>query len=104
MRRGALKAGIVLIIGVIFFSLVSQMFDRWDHAETKGKDTESTLMLIAVSAGAAIAIVHAASVCLPSFLKARLAVTFSSPAPLWAIFEPEISRSPESPPLLALRI
>ncbi len=104
MRGGALKAGVVLIIGVIFLSMVSQMFDRWDHAETKGKDTESTLILVALSAGAAIAILHRASACLPSFLKLSPAVTASSPVLRWILFEPEISPFPESPPLLALRI
>ncbi len=55
MRRAVIR---VVVIGVVAMCLacpILQMFDHWDHAEAKGKDTESTAMIAALSVGLAIA-------------------------------------------------
>ena len=104
MRRPTLTAIVTLIIATIFLCPVSEMFDHWDHTAKTGKDTESSLMLVAECAGAAIAILHSASVFMPGFLTARPAVVFRSPAPCFHSSVAEIFQFPESPPPLPLRI
>lgn len=57
-NRCMARAGIrVLMIAAVVTFLacpILQGFDHWDHAEAKGKDTESTLMVVAVAVGLAI--------------------------------------------------
>jgi hypothetical protein len=104
MRRRTVTVFVALIIAAIFLCPISEMFDRWDHTAKTGKDTESSLMLIAECAGAAIAVLHAASALLPNFIAARAVPLLRSPAPRFQSSAAETYRFPESPPLLPLRI
>lgn len=104
MRRRTLTALVALVIATILLCPISEMFDRWDHTAKTGKDTESSLMLVAECAGAAIAVLHAASALRPGLVTARPVVVFRSPAPRFHSSVAEIFRFPESPPPLPLRI
>ncbi len=95
---------VVLIVFTLFGCLVSQMFDHWDHSETKGKDTESTLIVVAESAGLAIAVVHAGAAFLPSLLAGKPMVVCRAEVPRFVSFTAGINNLPESPPPLTLRI
>lgn len=99
-----MTALVALVIATLFLCPVSEMFDHWDHTAKTGKDTESSLMLVAECAGAAIAVVHAASAFLPALMPTRQAVVHLSSAPRLVLLEPAGSRFPESPPPLPLRI
>jgi hypothetical protein len=104
MRRRTLTAIVALVIATILLCPICEMFDRWDHTAKTGKDTESSLMLVAECAGAAIAVIHSASAFLPAFVVARPAVVSSSPLPRFRCSAAETFRFPESPPPLPLRI
>ncbi|MDE3134974.1 MAG: hypothetical protein KGL59_00230 [Acidobacteriota bacterium] len=104
MRPRTLTAIVLLVIATILLCPISEMFDRWDHTAKTGKDTESSLMLVAECAGAAIAVIHSAAAFLPAFVIARLPVVFRSPAPRFRFAAAETFRFPESPPSLPLRI
>lgn len=54
MRCAILRVVAVAVVATCFAGLISQAFDRWDRGEAKGKDTESTLILVALSVGLAI--------------------------------------------------
>jgi hypothetical protein len=103
MRRRTLTVLVALVIATILLCPISEMFDRWDHTAKTGKDTESSLMLVAECAGAAIAVVHSASACLAVFVTARPVVVSLSPGPRFRSAA-ETFRFPESPPSLPLRI
>lgn len=104
MRHRFMTGLVVLIVFALFGCLVSQMFDHWDHGETKGKDSESTLILVAESAGLAIAVVHAGAAFLPKLLAGKPAVDCHAEVFRFVSFTAEINSLPESPPPLALRI
>ena len=104
MRRRTVTVLVALIIAAVFLCPISEMFDHWDHTAKTGKDTESSLMLVAECAGAAIAVLHAASALLPNFIAARAAPASRSPAPRLYCSAAETYRFPESPPPLPLRI
>jgi hypothetical protein len=104
MRPRTLTAIVALVIATILLCPISEMFDRWDHTARTGKDTESSLMLVAECVGATIAVLHSASALLPALVKTRAVAVFRSPAPR---FHPSVTRTfrfPESPPPLPLRI
>ena len=69
MRRAIIRVVVVAVVATCFACPVLQMFDRWDHGEAKGKDTESTTMMVAISVGLAIA--EAASVFKTPVIHAR---------------------------------
>jgi hypothetical protein len=104
MRRRTLTALAALVIATILLCPISEMFDRWDHTARTGKDTESSLMLVAECAGAAIAVLHSASAFLPSLVTARPVVVFRSSALRFHASVAATFRFPESPPSLPLRI
>lgn len=104
MRRRTLTALVALVIAAVLLCPVSEMFDRWDHTARTGKDTESTLMLVAECAGAAIAVLHSASAWQPNFVVARPVVVSRLPVALFHSSVSEIYRFPESPPTPPLRI
>ena len=95
---------VVLIIATLLLCPVSEMFDHWDHSAKTHKDTESSLMMLAECAGAAIAVLHAGSAFLPRLIAGRPAVVQEIDVSLSLSFTPVIDRLPESPPPLALRI
>jgi hypothetical protein len=104
MRRRTVTALVALVIATIFLCPISEMLDHWDHTAKTGKDTESTLMLVAECAGAAIAVLHATPGALPGPVTARPLVDSRTALPRLASFAAERNRFPESPPLLPLRI
>jgi hypothetical protein len=104
MRRRTLTALVTLVIAAVLLCPISEMFDRWDHTAKTGKDTESTLMLVAECAGAAIAVLHAASSLLPNFVWARPSVVSRAPMPRFDSSLAGRYRFPESPPAPPLRI
>ena len=44
----------ILVIATCVICPISEMFDHWDHTARTGKDTESTLVMVALSVGLAI--------------------------------------------------
>lgn len=42
-----------LVVATCVACPISEMFDHWDHTARTGKDTESTLMVVALSVGLA---------------------------------------------------
>lgn len=60
MRRGAIRIVVIAIMATCLAGPILQMFDHWDHGEPKGKDTETTLVIVALSAGLAIPVVSSA--------------------------------------------
>ncbi|HVB32852.1 MAG TPA: hypothetical protein VNJ52_00560 [Patescibacteria group bacterium] len=54
MRRTVIRVVVVAVVATCFACPILQMFDRWDHSEKRGKDTESTLLVVALSVGLAI--------------------------------------------------
>ncbi|HVC00379.1 MAG TPA: hypothetical protein VNJ12_13760 [Candidatus Dormibacteraeota bacterium] len=58
MRRAIIRVVVLGVIAACFACPILQMFDHWDHAEAKGKDTETTLMIVALSVGLAIPAAH----------------------------------------------
>lgn len=105
MRRRNVSALIVLIIATILLCPVSEMFDHWDHSARTHKDTESSLMLVAGCAGAAIAVIHANSAFLPCLVAGKPEVQRQADGAHTSCFVLRIDRLPERPPpLLPLRI
>ena len=104
MRQRTLTALVSLVIAAILLCPISEMFDRWDHTARTGKDTESTLMLVAECAGAAIAVLHAASFLRPNFVTSRPIVMLGAPVAPFSAFAAVTYRFPESPPSAPLRI
>jgi hypothetical protein len=56
MRFWFLRAAISLVLLGCFLCPVLEMFDHWDHTLKTGKDTESSVMILAVCVGAVISI------------------------------------------------
>lgn len=54
MRRAVIRAVAVTVMAACFACIFLQMFDHWDHSETIGKDTESSLFVVALAVGLAI--------------------------------------------------
>ncbi len=52
MRSRLLHAGIVFILVVCVVCPMVELFDRWDHTIQTGSDTEYTLVILALCAGA----------------------------------------------------
>lgn len=104
MRRIIVTTLVALVLATVLLCPISEMFDRWDHTAKTGKDTESTLMLVAECAGAAIAVVHAGSAFLPSLIATGSAVAVRRSVPRFSSLAPVRYRFPESPPALPLRI
>lgn len=104
MRRRSVTALVLLIVFTLFACLFSQMFDHWDHSETKGKDTESTLIVVAEAAGMGIAVLHAGAAFLPRLVAGKPVVVRRVDVFPFVSFKIRLNRLPESPPPLALRI
>lgn len=51
MRRRLTQVVGVLVVATCLACPISEMFDHWDHTARTGKDTESTLVLVALSVG-----------------------------------------------------
>jgi hypothetical protein len=54
MRRVFLRAIVIAVVATCLACPIFQMFDHWDHGERSGKDTESTLFIVALTVGLAI--------------------------------------------------
>lgn len=54
MGRAGIRVLMVAVVATFLACPILQGFDHWDHGEAKGKDTESTLMVVAVAVGLAI--------------------------------------------------
>lgn len=58
MRRAVIRAVAVTVMAACFACPVFQMFDHWDHGERSGKDSESTLLIVALAVGLTIPVVN----------------------------------------------
>jgi hypothetical protein len=92
----------MLILAVCICSHVSEIFDRWDNTFQTGADIESSIIIVALIAGAALGLAHvgalmlcavSATFCIVPLFAAGLS---SSPSPVISIGY--------SPPLQTLRI
>ena len=54
MRRAGIRVLMIAVVATFLACPILQGFDHWDHGEAKGKDTESTLMMVAIAVGLAI--------------------------------------------------
>lgn len=54
MGRIGIRLLVIAVVATCLACPILQAFDHWDHAEAKGKDTESTFMVVAVAVGLAI--------------------------------------------------
>ena len=54
MRRAGIRVLMIAVVTTFLACPILQGFDHWDRGEAKGKDTESTLMMVAVAVGLAI--------------------------------------------------
>jgi hypothetical protein len=54
MGRAGIRVLMIAVIATCLACPILQAFDHWDHAEAKGKDTESTFMVVAIAVGLAI--------------------------------------------------
>jgi hypothetical protein len=54
MRRAVIRVVVVSVVATCFACPIFQAFDHWDHGEKSGKDTETTLIMVALSVGLAI--------------------------------------------------
>lgn len=104
MRHRNVTALVIVIIAALLLCPISEMFDHWDHSGRTHKDTESSLMMLAECAGAAIAILHAGSSFLPRLIEGKPVVVRRTARFRSVSFEPRVHHPPESPPLLPLRI
>jgi hypothetical protein len=64
IRRVFVQCVGILVIGTCVVCPILEMFDHWDHTAQTGKDTESTLVVVALSVG--LTIPAAGIVALPS--------------------------------------
>lgn len=60
MHRAVIRIVVVSVMAICFVCPILQMLDHWDRGETKGKDTESTACLVALSVGLAIPVANPA--------------------------------------------
>ena len=56
MRSRALTTAASLILLICLLCPIVEMFDRWDHTPQNGSDTEYTFVVLALCAGAALAV------------------------------------------------
>jgi hypothetical protein len=80
MRRVLMQVVGILVIGTCVVCPILEMFDHWDHTAQTGKDTESTLMVVALSVG--LMIPAAGIVALPSLRPVASGVSVVAVAPL----------------------
>ena len=106
MRSRALPTAASLILLICLICPVVEMFDQWDHTPQNGNDTEYTFVVLAVCAGAVLAIARvvlsAPVLASAKALICRLSLGNSlAPGRRGSFFVVPI---PLSPPPLALRI
>jgi hypothetical protein len=88
----------MLILAVCICSHVSEIFDHWDNTFQTGNDVESSTIIVALIAGAALGLTHVAAMtvcvvsgsrllplfvtCLLSALSPAVSISHSPPQPL----------------------
>ena len=106
MRPRALPTAASLILLICLICPIVEMFDQWDHTPQNGNDTEYTFVVLAVCAGAALAIARVV-LAAPVLTSAKAIISQLSlgnslaPRRRGSFFVVPI---PLSPPPLALRI
>jgi hypothetical protein len=86
VRRHLLQSGAFLILLICLCAHVAETFDFWDHTLETGNDTEYSLVIVALVAGAGFGVAHVAAVTLrtvsvASYLLAAFVVSFSCAPP-----------------------
>ncbi len=101
MRRRILQLSCISLLLIILGSHVSELFDQWDHTLQTGNDIESVLVVLALAAGAVLA------------LSGALALFIAAAFPMSALLKklhacaalPPLTPANHSPPhRIALRI
>ena len=62
MRQHLIQFGAMLILAVCICSHVSEIFDHWENTFKTGNDIESSMIIVALVAGAAFGLTHVAGV------------------------------------------
>jgi len=88
VRRKLLQLGALLLLLVCLCGPIAEAFDYWDHTLQTGNDIEYSLVVLALVAGAAFGLAHAA---------ANAAFTVSSTSYTLPPFVAFLSGSPASP-------
>jgi hypothetical protein len=101
VRRRILQLVSLLVLLVCFGSHISELLDHWDHTLETGNDIESVLVVLALTAGVALAVAGTSIISLvkPRFLPAARPIISS-----YAEHHCGRINATHSPPLLALRI
>ena len=100
MARRAVKLAAVAVLLVCIGSHVSELLDTWDHTFETGHDTESALIILALTVGVALALASVA-VALVCKIKSFKPV---HPAQAHAHVDSDFIVSTHSPPAIPLRI
>lgn len=103
MRSRLLTLAIAIILLVCIACPVSEMFDRWDHTLKTGKDTESSVMILAVCVGAVISISLGDGISLlhPEVEEKRILPPARLPSKSFMIVS-AVARVSQPPPLLRI--
>ncbi len=101
MRRVGLKVLMALVLAICFACPLLETFDRWDHTLKSGRDTESSLVIVALCVGASLLLQVAAGAPAQNASRIRtqaVASLLRSTVPL------PVGHAAESPPPVPLRI
>jgi hypothetical protein len=104
MRRELLRWVVVLAVAAMLCGHVTELFDRWDHTLTTGKDADYSIVFIAACAGFVFLVANYVT-----SLRGRSRANASSPVvQLFSVFRTILSDTSDTglsfPPILALRI